>query len=156
MQHQASPAVACPSCQTLGVMADVVIRAAPLRKRAFVIAFVVLLIGGLAIAMELWFKQWFHEYLSVASQTELVARIRSVFTALAVFVTAVAAWEFWFALRILRAGQWPLPGAFVLRDTPVRFGARARVRGVLVFVAAVFSAGVACYAALFPILVLKL
>lgn len=48
--------------------------------------------------------------------------------------TAVAGVHFaWYARRVSRAGQWPLPDAWVWRRTPVRRGSavRWRVRGMM-------------------------
>jgi hypothetical protein len=40
------------------------------------------------------------------------------------------AWFGWLGTQVLRSGQYPPPGAFVLRDTHIRRGAAARCTGV--------------------------
>lgn len=135
---------------------DGIVRAASFNGRVLAVSIVVIVLGVLGLATELWFKPWFRDYFSVASRAELTSRVQHIFYAISIIVASIAAWEFWFALRVLRVGQWPLPNAFVLRDTPVQRGTRLRVRIGAMFLGALCTAGVAIYAALFPAFVLGL
>ncbi|MEM1181449.1 MAG: hypothetical protein AAGM22_24105 [Acidobacteriota bacterium] len=53
----------------------------------------------------------------------------------------------WTAVRIVRSGQFPPPGTWVVRDTVVRRGGRAKVRAT---VAGVIGVGLLGFGLLFP------
>ena len=127
-----------------------ILRAPPLRQRIVKLG-ILFGIAGVAIAVaEFRFFPWLREYLAVTDAGELHSRLRIVFAGLSLSILAAAAWAFHLGMRVLKIGQWPLPGAFVLRDTPVSTGRRARIMAWAMIVWAVCVAALGVFAALLP------
>ncbi len=72
-----------------------------------------------------------------------VARLRRVVAVVAwlgaIGFVGASAWFFRLGWRINRSGQYPPPGARVIRETPVRVGGAARRKANLAMLAAVLS-----------------
>jgi hypothetical protein len=102
-----------------------VIKAAPRSKVIFYRVATLVAVGSVLILNEVWFHPWLRRYLSVADPVLAAARGRHVLLVFVAFVGIVVFLAFFQAWRIFRAGQFPLPGAFVSRDTPVRRGPAA-------------------------------
>jgi hypothetical protein len=56
----------------------------------------------------------------------LLHTLQLLLYALAGGLVGFAGWLLWLSRRVLRAGQFPLPGQRVIRPTPLRTGSRAR------------------------------
>ena len=63
---------------------------------------------------------------------------------------AAAAYLVWLAVRVFQTGQWPLPGALVIRDTVVTQGRWAYARALLFLVLAGAFVGLTIMALQFP------
>lgn len=125
-----------------------ILRAPPLRRRIVKLG-ILFGIAGLAIAFaEFGFFPWLREYLAVTDAGDLHSRLRIVFAGLSLSILAAAAWAFHLGMRVLKFGQWPLPGAFVLRDTPVSTARRARIMAWAMIAWAVRVAALGVFAAL--------
>ncbi len=119
---------------------------------------VVLLLKVLAIAMpillllELWFFDWLRNYAREAN-CHVYGDINGVhLLAYGVFVLIPLSSAFLSALlmgpralRVLRAGQDPLPGEKVLRQTRYRYGRAARLRSYGLFAFILFFVGVSIW-----------
>jgi hypothetical protein len=92
--------------------------------------------GALLVALgKLFLFPWLRSYLqSGIDPAEGMRRFKAVMFGfgVAVFLPAVHACRL--GVRVLRQGQWPLAGSFVLRDTPVRRGRAVCARGYLFIV----------------------
>jgi len=86
----------------------------------------------------------------VKDATELVFRLRVVFAGLGLSILAAAGYVFHIGRRVLQAGQWPLPGSFVLRDTPVITGRGVRLRAWAMIAWSAVATAFAIFAALLP------
>ncbi|MEM8993263.1 MAG: hypothetical protein AAGF23_00595 [Acidobacteriota bacterium] len=83
---------------------------------------------------------------SVRTAAEQMIAVASLyFRMVAGGLFALSFYLFWTAVRIFRSGQFPPPGAWVVRDTVLRRGGRARFRGVIALVAATFLLSVGVY-----------
>jgi hypothetical protein len=69
---------------------------------------------------------------------------------LAALLLLTAAWATGYARRVLRSDQFPPPGTWVLRDTPLRRGTAARMRAWGLMVVAACCALFAIYAVALP------
>ena len=69
----------------------------------------------------------------------LTRQLEMVFYGLGVLLLVTAAYAGWQARRIFGSSQYPPPGSWVLRDTRLLRGDRARVRGWWALVCAVVS-----------------
>lgn len=118
---------------------------------------VMMVIGGAVVWLAKAFVfPWMHTYLaSGADHAEAVHRAQVVMLVAGVFVLALAAYVTWLGIRVLQQGQWPLAGAFVLRDTAVKRGPWVRARGILLVVLGVMLVADAIGFAVIPHLVLK-
>ncbi len=91
-------------------------------------------------------KQW----IDVGDVNVMIHRMRLVFYGLAIVLFATAAYAGWYARRIFGSLQFPPPGSWVLRDTPLLRGDHARARGWWVLACAVSFALIAVYATILP------
>ncbi len=127
-----------------------ILRAPPMKQR---ITKLVIWFGGAAIALaiaQVWFFPWLRTWLSVKDAAELVFRLRVVFAGLALSILAAAGYVFYVGRRVLQVGQWPLPGSFVLRDTPVITGRGVRLRAWAMIAWSAVAAVLGIFAALMP------
>jgi hypothetical protein len=129
-----------------------ILRAPPLKQRLTKLAMWIGAGVAFVAATEYWLFPWLRVWLSVKDEAELLFRLRVVFGGLALGILAAAMYALHTGMRVLRAGQWPLPGAFVLRDTPVVTGRSVQWRGWGMIVWAAFAAALAVFAALMPAL----
>jgi hypothetical protein len=97
--------------------------------------------AAIVLLANAYFFPWMSRYLAGgANRAEALYRFKIVMLGAGVFVLGIAAYAGWLGVRVIQQGQWPLPGSFVLRDTPVRRGLWVRVRGItLVVLAALFA-----------------
>src|SRR5258708_29062681 len=81
---------------------------------------VVAIIGTVAVLLgKIYLFPWMHSYLdSGANHAEALHRFKVVMLGAGVFILVLAIYAGWLGLRVLRQGQCPLPGFFVVRDTP--------------------------------------
>lgn len=128
-----------------------VVRAPPLRIALAKLGAMVF-VGALVVLLsKQYFFPWMKEYLAVThDRAEALRRFEIVMLGAATVVLGLAASAGWLGVRVLRQGQWPLAGAFVLRDTPLRRGRWVRVRGIALIVVAVLFAADAIGLALLP------
>ena len=129
---------------------EVILRAPPLRQRIVKLGILFGIAGVAVVFAEFWFFPWLRTWLSVADATELQFRLRIVFAGLALSIFAPAAYMFHVGTRVLKTGQWPLPGSFVLRDTPVKSGRGVRVTGWAMIAWSVLAAGLGIFALMMP------
>jgi len=134
-------------------MSNQILRAPPFKQRVTKLALWIVIGATVVAAAEFWFFPWLRVWLSVKDEAELLFRLRVVFGGLALGIFAAAAYVFHTGRRVLRTGQWPLPGAFVLRDTPLVTGRGVRWRGWGMIAWAVLAAALAVFAALMPELI---
>jgi len=126
------------------------LRAAPLRTRMLVAA-ACLAAGSAVLALsKFWFFPWLKQYFASADSTNVHARLQYFFAGLALFVLAFAGYFGYLGVRAVVAQQWPLPGTFVIRDTPIRTGTPAVARGVALVALSLCAAALAIVAALMP------
>ena len=109
-------------------MEQQVILADPKKRRRF---FIVISVAALvALALVIGVSYWLDAWADTISTVELIGHLRlGLAIALAgcvICLLLVAGQSVLSARRVLEAGQWPLPGAWVLRDQVVRRGRLAR------------------------------
>jgi len=80
----------------------------------------------------------------------LTRQLEMVFYGLSALLLVTAAYAVWHAKRIFSSSQYPPPGSWVMRDTQLLRGDRARGRGWWALVCAVVSMMLAVYAASLP------
>lgn len=129
------------------------LHAPPLRQRIARLTLWFGIAAAVVTAAEFWFFPWLRVWLSVKGEAELLFRLRVVFGGLALGVFAAAAYVFRTAGGCCTRARWPLPGAFVLRDTPVVTGRSVQWRGWAMIVWAALAAVLAVFAALMPELI---
>ena len=99
-------------------------------KRLLTLTLIVLAIAVvLALLGMAWFRHWLQDIGNLPGTDLLIVRLRHMI-ALAVTGSGVClALLAWYSARVgsraIRAQQWPLPGARVIRDTPYRRGPAA-------------------------------
>jgi hypothetical protein len=103
------------------------------RRRALLLVIVGALVGTLLlVAFERYYSDTLREWIA-SEPGELAHRVKLVFrvmaTAMSVPLMALAVYLWVFGAKVLRTGQFPPPGYRVIRDTPVREGRSAAVRG---------------------------
>ncbi|HVY24855.1 MAG TPA: hypothetical protein VG962_16030 [Steroidobacteraceae bacterium] len=89
-------------------------------------------------------------YLSVHDKTEAFSRFKTVMYWMSAALLPVVIYLSSIAVRIIKARQFPYPGAKVFRDTEIVRGKHAIIKGVFVALAAVWVLGCAIYAAVLP------
>lgn len=111
-----------------------------------------LLVAGAALALVATqvLLPWVRSYLYGATRLEILERAEHVMYAIAALLVVGGVVALVHGVRILRAGRWPLPGAFVFRDTKIETGTRATVRGAVLVLAAVLQFGLAVWTAMLP------
>lgn len=120
---------------------------------------VVIVIGVLGLVPIIWLQSTL-DTISGLRRTDPVEAARMMLAvsrllgaAVAVVCFATAIWLAWLSFGIRRAERFPLPGARVVRDTPVLTGAAARRQSMiaLVFALALLIGGVVV-----PVLLMRL
>lgn len=112
----------------------------------------VLMAGLVVLAVVFFFfglprlTAWVHAGTTAA----VLRKLGIVCDVFAVLLLLTALWAAGYARRVLRSGQFPPPGTWVLRDTPLQHGAAARMRGWAVGIVAVCCGLFAIYAAVLP------
>ena len=127
-----------------------IIRAPPLRARLRWMMFALLAGAALDFASRTWWFPWLRGYLAQSHGSEAFRRLAVTMAVFGAATCALAFWLFRRGLRIRRLERMPLPGTFVLRDTPVRRGTAARRAGVLIMACAILIAGAGLGLALIP------
>lgn len=145
-----------PSVETRQVNSEIQPADPAARRLALII---VIVIGGLGLVPIIW-AQATLDTISELRRTDpmeatrmMLAVSRLLGAGVAVVCFATAIWLAWLSAGIRRAERFPLPGARVVRDTPVLTGAAARrqSRIALVFSLALLVGGVVV-----PILLMRL
>jgi hypothetical protein len=121
-----------------------------LRRVALVVVAAVVVAGVASLAaMQHWFAQ-LKQLPAAAAQAQLLSAFALAFGTVCAAVLWLAASLWRSGAHVRRAEQWPLPGARVIRDTPVLRGSAAvgrgrlmQAAGVALFVCAVCVAVVA-------------
>jgi cytochrome bd-type quinol oxidase subunit 1 len=101
-----------------------VIRADPRYRRRWMMFYGAMVMGGAMLVYLL--PPWLGEWMSVNDARGAMAALRWILPALFLPFAAVAFYNLRLAARVRRAGRYPLAGARVLADTPVRRGRDAR------------------------------
>jgi hypothetical protein len=70
----------------------------------------------------------FFAFLDALPICEHLPWVQALLLGLMGVMALVGAWGVWLAHGILRSGQWPAPGAWVLRRTRIRRGVTAKLR----------------------------
>jgi len=114
------------------------------RKLLWLIA-AVLLLGALATY---WLLPWFRTQMQVLPPCEAIrlARWALLVFLLSLPLTAMG-WALPLAWRLCKTGQFPPPGAWVLRRTPIRRGRAVRIRVVALVLWSVLSIALAIWGA---------
>jgi hypothetical protein len=136
-------------------MNEPTLHAPPLKKRIFTVALCVALGAGVLASYQRWFSPWLRHYLGSADRTNVHERLQNVFGGLAIFILVFSGYLLYVGVRAVSTQQWPLPGTFVLRETPVRTGRPAIIRGFLLIALALFAAALAVFSAIMPGLILR-
>jgi hypothetical protein len=103
-----------------------------------------------AIAGELVLLPRVRAYLDAATRADALERVETVLFPVAGLLMLGSIYTIVLGMRILRARRWPLPGAFVLRDTPVSTGIAARLRGASLLAMGALLAAAAGWTAMLP------
>ena len=93
---------------------------------------------------------WVKLYLSVHDKAEAFSRFKTVMYWMSAALLPIVIYLASVAVRIIKARQFPYPGAKVFRDTEIVRGKHAIIKGAFVALAAVWVLGCAVYAAVFP------
>ena len=93
------------------------------------------------------YKRW----VSAGSTQDVLKKMTWVFYGMSLLLLLAAAWVGAYARRIFRSGESPPPGSWVLRDTVIRRGGSARIRGWGMVVCVVCLVLLAAYAISVPI-----
>lgn len=121
----------------------------PLRVRAILAVVLLVVVGGAAIGL---LNGHLREIEQQAGENLQAARQKALrLTAIAAAVgglgfVGMGGWFWWLGRRVHRSGRFPPPGMKVIKNTPVRTGARARtvahlaqVAGLLCVIAGTFG-----------------
>jgi hypothetical protein len=133
-----------------GAATEDIMRAPALRVRLRWMTFALVAGVALDIASRTWWFPWLRGYLAQAHGSEAFRRFAVTMAVFGAATFALAFWLFRRGLCIRRLERMPLPGTFVLRDTPVGRGAVARRAGVLIMGCAILIAGGGLSLALIP------
>lgn len=137
--------------RVLGVMTPEVVRAPPLRIALAKLAAMIVVGAAMVLFAKACLSPWVTGYLGgAANRAEALYRFKIVMLGAGVFVLGIAAYAGWLGIRVMQQGQWPLPGSFVVRDTPVRHGRWVRARGIMLVVPAALLVADAVGLAVFP------
>jgi hypothetical protein len=102
------------------------------RRQALLLVIVGALVGTLLLIVFERYRATLREWIA-SEPGELAHRVKLVFrvmaTAMSVPLMALAVYLWVFGAKVLRTGQFPPPGYRVIRDTPVREGRSAVLRG---------------------------
>lgn len=89
----------------------------------------------LGAAVTYWLLPWFRTQMQVLPPCEALRLARGVITAMLLGLPLIVVlWALPLARGLWRTGQFPLPGAWVLRRTRIRRGRAVRVRAVALLV----------------------
>lgn len=125
----------------------------PARPRAQIVAVAAILLGsavGLGFVLAFHVLPYVRRYLAGASRFEIANHMQNVLFALAALMLLGSLIATWHGIRLLRAGRWPLPGAFVMKDTRVRRGDAAKALAVTFILLGATQAGLAVLALVLP------
>ncbi len=112
------------------------------RKLLWLIAVAVML----GAAVTYWLLPWFRTQMQVLPPCEAVRLARGVITAMLLGLPLIVVlWALPLARRLWRVGQFPLPGAWVLRRTRIQRGRAVQVRAVTLLVLSVLTAVLAIW-----------
>jgi hypothetical protein len=106
------------------------------------------LLAVTVLAIAVYFKPWFHA-LVVSSRAEDARLVNRIAATWFFWLSCFPIYSAWMRRKILRIGQWPLPDAWVLRDTPVMTGDAATLRGYLIIIASIVACVCSATLALF-------
>lgn len=110
-------------------------------------------LGGMALFAGLLFGfglPWLKRWVDTGNIDDVLRKMGWVFQGVGVLMLVMAAYAGSFARRIFRSGEFPPPGMWVLRDTPIKHGDPARARGWWVVACAVCFVLLAVYVAILP------
>jgi len=110
-------------------------------------------LGGMALFAVLLFGfglPWLKRWINTGNIDDVLRKMAWVFEGLGLLMLVMAAYAGSFARRIFRSGEFPPPGMWVLRDTPIKHGDAARARGWWVIACAVCFVLLAMYVAILP------
>lgn len=110
-------------------------------------------LGGMALLAVLLFAfglPWLKRWINTGTIDDVLRKMAWVFDGMGVLMLASAVYAGSFARRIFRSGEFPPPGTWVLRDTPVKHGDTARARAWWVVACAICFVLVAIYMAILP------
>ena len=128
-----------------------IIRAPPIHIALAKLGAMLALGAAIVVLAKAYFFPWMRGYLGDAvTHAEALHRFKIVMLGAGAFAMGLAAYAGWLGVRVIQLGQWPLPGAFVLRDTPVRHGRWVRARGIVLIVLAALLAADAIGLAVLP------
>lgn len=128
-----------------------VLRAPPRKTLVLRFGGLAVLALALAVAAKLWLLPFVQDYLQSASgRDDAIHRVQIVLDWFGALLFPVVGYAAWLAYRTLTTGQWPLPGALVIRDTPVQRGRKAHVRGLAFAVLAILLGTMAILIILLP------
>ena len=105
--------------------------------------------GVVIVAAKLWLMPWLTRYLAASDPALAAQHFTRFMEGFAALLVLVAAWLATYALRILRSGQVPPPGAWGLRRAPRR-GREARAAGLVVLIGALALVALAVFALRIP------
>ena len=102
-------------------------------KRNLLLAFAVLAIGLLIV--QAWAMPTFFDYVNALQQCDRISVLEKTAIALLLFPAVTAgAWGLARARKLIRLEQFPLPGDWVIRRTPIRRGRAVRRKGYALLV----------------------
>lgn len=110
----------------------------------------VLIASCFTLVSKLFLFPWIKNFVSISNRAEALLRFKLVMFGVGVLILLPAFYSSVLAIRILKAKQFPLPGAQVFRDTPITRGKGALVRGWILAGCSVIMFCCALYAACFP------
>lgn len=128
----ASSILHLPLCHTARMNDDFIDPTPEGRRRLLWLTAVMGLLGALATY---WLLPWFRTQMQVLPPCEALRLARGVITAMLLGLPLIVVlWALPLARGLWRTGQFPLPGAWVLRRTRIRRGRAVRVRAVALLV----------------------
>ena len=83
-----------------------------------------------AIAIEFWLLPAFFAHLHSLPKCNQWTWLRAILLSVIFFPPLVALWAIPHSLRLLKLNQFPLPGVWVLRLTPIQRGRPVRIRAI--------------------------
>jgi len=132
-----------PLCHTESMIEDFIDPTPESRRKLLWLIAAALLLGALATY---WLLPWFRTQMQVLPPCEAIrlARWALLVLLLSLPLTAIG-WALPLAWRLWKVGQFPLPGAWVLRRTPIQRGRAVRIRAVALVLWSVLSVALAIW-----------